>query len=756
MYKNKEMSATITMPINKDEILTKMTVNEFVDVKIIDKIVKSDVLKKQKWTQDEINLMNNTLLKLKKQVNKEGYNKLTFESKPFGRVYAKNKITLGTLYRPIRHTLCKDYYVDVDIISCQPTILNDVLCCNGIKHQKLDFYIKNREEVFEQIMSCYSCSREIAKELINALVNGGSINKWMQENNLEEKSYLKYIHELSKELIKALNIIICNNLNYIEELKAYKLKHNKQYKGDYTFMSYFLGQYEKLIIEVVVNYLKEKERIDDRNIFVYCQDGIMLLKDAYYREDFEVIEKELREKIGLNIQFKIKEMDENFTEDELKQETQEDDELFEQYKQEFEQQFFKLNNPICYVRELPDNKLQYFKPSELREYLKSSEYRFEEKKRTFFDSWTSCPRIRVKEAVVFDPSNTHDDKYYNLFRGFPFDDPDVDDLDEASSKVLELMNHLCGKDATYFLDWISRMLQNPAKKTEWAIVLYSKVGGVGKNCMTDFLVKLIGEYAGLVNNIEDITKKFNVDLCDKIFIYGDEINAAAKKVADELKKVITGKEKSMEKKGYDATKIKDHSNYLFTTNNEHCFKIEEEDRRYLMIRCTNERKTDEFYTEFYKELKDEIKMKQLFKYFKNRNVLYTLNKAPMTEYKKELIVEQKPAYIQMLYKKPTWFADRKLTSTKLYESSKDYAKKNFLTTNYTTTKCGSDLRAVLEKYRTKSSSIYYTFPDIKELRRFLYEKDPTYYRYINGFEQDDEVDFGVENDNDDNDLEAMY
>ena len=88
MYK-KEMSATITMPINKDEILTKMTVNEFVDIKIIDKIIKSDVLKKQKWTQDEINLMNHTLLKLKKQVNKEGYNKLTFESKPFGRVYAK-------------------------------------------------------------------------------------------------------------------------------------------------------------------------------------------------------------------------------------------------------------------------------------------------------------------------------------------------------------------------------------------------------------------------------------------------------------------------------------------------------------------------------------------------------------------------------------------------------------------------------------------------------------------------------------------
>ena len=254
------MTVTITMPINKNEVLTKMTVNEFVDVKIIDKIIKSNIINKQTtWTIDEKNLMNNTLLKLKKQL-KDGYNKLTFESKPFGRVYSKNKITLGTLYRPVRHTLCKDYYVDVDIINCQPSILNSVLSCNGINHQKLDIYIKNREDVFEQIMSSYSCTKDNAKGLINSLINGGSISKWMEINNLEQQSYMKYIHELSSELIEARNIIIRNNLNYIEGLKAYHIKHTKEYKGDYIFMSYFLGQYEKLIIEVVVNYLKEKDR----------------------------------------------------------------------------------------------------------------------------------------------------------------------------------------------------------------------------------------------------------------------------------------------------------------------------------------------------------------------------------------------------------------------------------------------------------------------------------------------------------------
>jgi len=95
------------------------------------------------------------------------------------------------------------------------------LVINGINHQKLDIYIKNREEVFEQIINSYSCTRDIAKGLINSLINGGSVSKWMEINKLEQKSYMKYIHELSTELIEARNTIIRNNLNYIEELKAY-------------------------------------------------------------------------------------------------------------------------------------------------------------------------------------------------------------------------------------------------------------------------------------------------------------------------------------------------------------------------------------------------------------------------------------------------------------------------------------------------------------------------------------------------------
>ena len=53
-------------------------------------------------------------------------------------------------------------------------------------------------------------------------------------------------------------------------------------------------------------------------------------------------------------------------------------------------------------------------------------------------------------------------------------------------------------------------------------------------------------------------------MTNKLFIYGDEINANAKKVSDKLKQVITRPTQNLEKKGIDSIEIDDYSNYIFT------------------------------------------------------------------------------------------------------------------------------------------------------------------------------------------------
>ena len=176
-----------------------------------------------------------------------------------------------------------------------------------------------------------------------------------------------------------------------------------------------------------------------------------------------------------------------------------------------------------------------------------------------------------------------------------------------------------------------------------------------------------------------------------------------------------------------------------------------------MIKCTDERKSDEFFNEYYNDIKDNYKIKQLFKFFKNRTIKYTNNKAPDTEYKKHLMIEQKPSYIQMLYNKPYWFCDKKLSSTKIYELSIEYGKKKYLSTNYSSDRFSKDIKNIIGDFKKKSNGIMvYCFPSILVLKEFLYNNDKKYYRYVNGFDEDEEINFEVNNDYDPDEDKSFF
>ena len=73
--------------------------------------------------------------------------------------------------------------------------------------------------------------------------------------------------------------------------------------------------------------------------------------------------------------------------------------------------------------------------------------------------------------------------------------------------------------------------------------------------LADALCILFKNYSGHIENIDDITKNFNSHMTNKLFIYGDEINANAKKVSDKLKQVITRPTQNLEKKGMTVLKL---------------------------------------------------------------------------------------------------------------------------------------------------------------------------------------------------------
>jgi hypothetical protein len=282
------------------------------------------------------------------------------------------------------------------------------------------------------------------------------------------------------------------------------------------------------------------------------------------------------------------------------------------------------------------------------------------------------------------------------------------------------------------------------------MVLYSRLGGVGKNCLVDGIKAIIGKkYTGQLQSIKDITKDFNAHLCNKIFIYGDEVCSKAKEMTDFLKNVVTRTECSLEKKGVDAITVNDQSNYMFTTNNEHCFKTDETDRRLNFIRCVEERLSSDDSIAFYEEINDPIKVQQLFEFFKTYEQVDLENiprfrigqgqAAPVTQYKKELIFEDRKPFIAMLYKEPMTFIEQRISSTTLHKMAVEYARKNFMSPNFTITEMGTAMKKYLGaiKKRTKLGHMF-DFPKKIPLMKILYEVDKPYYRYVFQLEEDDE------------------
>lgn len=449
-------------------------------------------------------------------------------------------------------------------------------------------------------------------------------------------------------------------------------------------------------------------------------------------------------------------------------------ESYKKYRTEFEKDYFKLMTPVRYVRIIEGKKGKVIHFYTEKEFFTLT--RDEEGMPTFFvkgglgaipkkfsELWLDDECKRKFSQLKFDPLEIPNlenakkkDCDFNTFAGFVNKDLGIEPMSKkefAETGLGKLFDYLFVEEIVneYIKCWFAHILRNPNIKTKVAIVLFSKTHGCGKNTIVDYFIKILGRLlCGQVECIDDITKNFNAHLCNKLLIYGDEINANAKKIADRLKQVITRPSQNLEKKNIDAVEVDDFTNWIFTTNNENCFKIEEGDRRFLMVRCKEKRQT-EISALCYEEMSNNDLVKQMFSYFYNykqdESSIAKFGKFNIgsdkvidTKYKLDLLYENKPAYIQAFFKEPELFANYTKKATELYEITQQYAKKHFLSSNYTSTEFGTAISKFFNEengIKKRGNSGYkYVFPTKIELLKILWDNDEKYYRYVNQLADD--------------------
>ena len=320
-------------------------------------------------------------------------------------------------------------------------------------------------------------------------------------------------------------------------------------------------------------------------------------------------------------------------------------------------------------------------------------------------------------SMWFNPNTEEDngDKL-NLFRGFKYD---TGDYKYDITKIQHFLDHikfLCNNDekaSQYVINWISQIIQSPHKKTKTAILFYSLTNGVGKNIFTDILEDLFDGYNTRIKNTQALVEKFNSNTVGKLFVVGDEINGRASEICNELKDIITRDTEIIEFKGKDKYLLNDYKNYILTTNNENVLKIENTDRRFVMIECPEEKKEKKWYDDLGAFRKDKDALTHLFNYFKSKDISkFRVTDIVVTDYKKHLIMNNLPAYFRMIKDEYDDIAGKNITIESFYKDSIEFARRNRLPHTYTDRLCSQQLKKVFGCYNklNKERKSSYLFP----------------------------------------------
>jgi len=129
--------------------------------------------------------------------------------------------------------------------------------------------------------------------------------------------------------------------------------------------------------------------------------------------------------------------------------------------------------------------------------------------------WLEDPNHRTKDEMKIDPKMI-DDNRYNMYTGSVYKKASCN-IEDNNNIFFKLLKQISNDPIVYeyFKCWISHIVKTPYKKTNVAIILYSNIGGVGKNAITDALCNLFKNYSGHIENIDDITKTFNSHMTNK-------------------------------------------------------------------------------------------------------------------------------------------------------------------------------------------------------------------------------------------------
>ena len=387
---------SLTTP-RRPSLLADGTFTERVDPAVLDKLLRSDVLRRQSsddrgevWELLELLHLTDEGVHLTKLQDAGG--RVTYKTTTgYGRVYATRGLSLALLRKRVRHTLCQGVYIDWDMVNAQPVILLELLRRNRPDEPELwislNEYCQNRKDVLDSVVATHGVSPGYAKTLFVAIINGGTYANWKlrawhreccggkgtcakrykkTDPRLGERASVPLVVKFEAEMRKVVAVVCQENPALVAVVKAQKEENGKEFDQRRHVMSVYLGNFERILVETAIEFFRSKGAIVG-NDCIQAYDGMMT--PAALIDDESSIPQILldlgahvKAETGFGTEWLTKPFDRPYTEEELapfvfehtgtwSHEYMHGLEGYDRKKRYFELFFTKIEKPECrYVR----------------------------------------------------------------------------------------------------------------------------------------------------------------------------------------------------------------------------------------------------------------------------------------------------------------------------------------------------------------------------------------------------------------------
>lgn len=213
-----------------------------------------------------------------------------------GRYFANGSLSLQNITRPVRQTICKDFYWDIDIVNCHPQILYQYCKKHSIDCPTLEIYVKERDDLIKRS----TLTKDTFKKEFLAILNGRSFDRKYRIQEVDD-FFVSWNLEASNILEKVVS------LN--KDIKASK----KDYNENGSITNKYICSIENKIIFETFNWLVR--HTNEYEPEVLCFDGLMIRKKGEL-EDLERalvdLSKYLLTKTEYKVDFSVKPMEDSF------------------------------------------------------------------------------------------------------------------------------------------------------------------------------------------------------------------------------------------------------------------------------------------------------------------------------------------------------------------------------------------------------------------------------------------------------------